>query len=165
MPAATKGRSLVSNQAIRRLIPLAALLCVALSRSAMAQAMLQNAATTTSLTVNVFADTADGRVSLDPNAVQPIQDQYTGTDWGFFDDGTLVIGKNAQPVQQAVYLTTQDRTFFVFHFTDKTHIVNGTVIRSSTDPMQGAADMFVTTLAADGSSTTAYFQFILSFAQ
>lgn len=155
----------MSNQAIRRLIPLAALLCVALSRSAMAQAMLQNAATTTSLTVNVFADTADGRVSLDANAAQPIQDQYTGTDWGFFDNDLLVIGKNAQPVQQAVYLTTQDRMFFVFHFTDKTHVVNGTVIRSSTDPKQGAADLFLTTIAADGSSTTAYIQFTLSFVQ
>jgi len=165
MPAATQGRSLLSIQAIRRLIPLAALLCVALSRGAMGQAMLLNAATTTSLTVNVFADTADGHVSLDTNAAQPIQDQFTGTDWGFFDDGTLVIGKNAQPVQQAVYLTTQDRTFFVFHFTDKTHIVNGTVIRSSTDPKQGAADLFLTTLAADGSSTTAYIQFTLTFVQ
>jgi hypothetical protein len=165
MPATTYGRSQVSNQAIRRLIPLAALFCVALSRSAMGQAMLLNAATSTSLTVDVFADTADGRVSLNPDAAQPIQDQYTGTDWGFFDDGTLVIGKNAQPVQQAVYLTTQDRTFFVFHFTDKTHIVNGTVIRSSTDPKQGAAELFLTTLAADGSSTTAYVQFLLTFVQ
>jgi hypothetical protein len=155
----------MSNQAIRCMVPLAALLCVALSRSAMAQAMLQNAATTTSLTVNVFADTADGRVSLDASAAQPIMDRYTGTDWGFFDNDLLVIGKNAQPVQQAVYLTTQDRTFFLFHFTDKTHIVNGTVIRSSTDPKQGAAEMFLTTLAADGSSTTAYIQFILSFVQ
>jgi hypothetical protein len=165
MPAATEGRSLVSNQAIRRLIPLAVLLCVALSRGAMGQAMLLNAATTTSLTVDVFADTADGRASPNPDAAQPIQDQYTGTDWGFFDNGLLVIGKNAQPVQQAVYLTTQDRTFFVFHFADKSHIVNGTVIRSSTDPKQGAAELFLTTLAADGSSTTAYIQFLLTFVQ
>jgi hypothetical protein len=155
----------MSNHAFRRLMPLAALLCVALTRSAMAQAMLQNAAMTTSLTVDVFADTADGRVSLDASAAQPIQDHYTGTDWGFFDNGLLVIGKNAQPIQQAVYLATQDRTFFVFHFTDKTHIVNGTVIRSSTDPKQGAAQMFATTLNADGSSTTAYIQFALTFVQ
>jgi hypothetical protein len=155
----------MSNQAVRRLVPLVALLCVALSRSAMAQAMLQNAATTTSVTVDVFADTAGGQVSLDASAAQPFMDQYSGTDWGFFDNSLLVIGKNAQPVQQAVYLTTQDRTFFLFHFTDKTHIVNGTVIRGSTDPKQGAAEMFLTTLAADGSSTTAYIQFILSFVQ
>lgn len=157
----------MTHQPMRRLMPMATLLCLVLSRGALAQtdAKVIAAAKTTDLAVNVFADAADGSVSLDTAHEQTLQTQYADTVWTIYDDGEVAISKNNQMLELANSLSTNDKTFFFFHFRDKDHVVNGTIIRSNTDKTQGIADMFITTFAADGSSATAYLQFALTFTQ
>jgi hypothetical protein len=157
----------MTYQPMRRLMPLAILLSLVLSRGALAQTnpVVIAAAKTTDLAVNVFADAADGTVTLDTERQKTLQEQYTGTDWSIFDNGVVAISKNNQTVEVANSLSTTDKTFYFFHFRDKDHVVNGTIIRSTTDKTQGVANLFITTFAADGSSTTAYIQFVLTFTQ
>jgi hypothetical protein len=157
----------MTYQPMRRLIPLAILLSLVLSRGALAQtdAKVIAAAKTKNLVVYVFADAVDGTVALDTGRQKTLQEQYTGTDWSIFDNGVVQISKNNQTVELANSISTEDKTFFIFHFRDKDHVVNGTILRSATDKTQGVVDMFVTTFAADGSSTSAYILFDLTFTQ
>jgi hypothetical protein len=157
----------MTYQPMRRLIPLAALLCLVLARSALAQndAKVIATAYVTDLAVNVFTDAADGRMSMDSERAVALQDQYAFSDWNIYDNGVVAIARDNQVLQLANSLSTPDGNYFVFHFRDKGHFVNGTINRNPNDRIHGIAAMFLTTFAADGSSTTAYFSFALTFEQ
>jgi hypothetical protein len=89
--------------------------------------------------------------------------QFTGTDWAFFDDGRLVIGKNAEPILIVTFASTEDQTFFVVHRRETTYQVDGKVIRNA-ETKEGLADIYLTTLAEDGkSSSTVFLEVDLKF--
>jgi hypothetical protein len=158
----------MSNQAIRRLMPLAVLLSLLMARSAVAQGtgqIIAGAHTSGAPNVIGFADTAQGSAPSD-DVAKATTDQFNDTDWAFFDDGTLVIGKNAQPILITGYLGSQDKSFFVFHRRDPKFTFDGTVIRDPQNPKQGQAEFWYAVIADDGkSASTSYALISLTFVQ
>jgi hypothetical protein len=158
----------MSNLAMRRLIPLALLLALLMARSALAQGdgqIIAGAHTSGAPQAIGFADTEQGS-QISNEVAQTAVTQFSDTDWAFFDDGTLVIGKNAQPILITGYLTTSDRQSFLFHRQDAKFAISGTVLRDSQNPKQGVAEFWYTLFAEGGrSASTAYVLVGLTFVQ
>lgn len=158
----------MSDQTMRRLLPLAALLVLLTARSALAQGdaqIIAGAHTSGAPQAIGFADTGQSS-QISDEVAQTAVTQFTDTDWAFFDDGLLVIGKNAQPILMTGYLTTSDRQSFLFHRQDAKFAINGTVVRDPQNPKQGVAEFFYTLFAVDGhSASTAYVLVGLTFVQ
>lgn len=150
---------------LRRLVTLAvSLFCLCLARGAMAQdaQLLLAARTTQEPGAFVWVDTPEG-LGISTEAAQAIRTQFAGTDWGFFDNNQLIIGKDAQPILIAFYVANSDSTFFIIHRRTRTFSIDGTAFRDAATK-EGLADLFITTFAEDGnSSQTAYLSFRLSF--
>jgi hypothetical protein len=158
----------MSNQAIRRLMPLAVLLSLLVARSALAQGtgqIIAGAHTSGAPNVVGFADSAQG-TALSDDVAQATINQFSDTDWAFFDDGTLVIGKNAQPILITGYLGSQDKSSFLFHRRDPKFTIDGTVLRDPQNPKQGQAEFWYAVIADDGkSASTSYVLVNLTFVQ
>jgi hypothetical protein len=153
----------MSTSTLRRLLTLAASLCLlSLCRPALAQDLEMGArATGTPFTV-AWADTGQG-LQLDPDRAKDVADQFAGVDWGFFTNGQLIIGKNAEPILTLFYITNEARTFFLFHRRERTYQVDGLALRDAADKT-GLAEFYITTVAEDGSaSSTVFVRTDLSF--
>lgn len=150
---------------LRRLLTLAAALCVlSLSPTAFAQdpQLAIGARTTSAPFTFAWVDTAEG-LRLDEQRARDVAAQFSDTDWAFFDNSQLVIGKNAQPLVGVFYAASEDLSFFLLHRREKSFQMDGKVIR---DPQtrQGFADLYITTVAEDGqSSSTVFLQVPLNF--
>jgi len=148
---------------LRRLVTLAAALCfLTLSRAAFAQELLIGASVTGEPFAVAWADTSQG-LSLDEQRAKDVIAQFTGTDWAFFDDSRLVIGKNAEPILILAFVGTEDQTFFLVHRREATYQVDGKVLRDP-ETKEGFADIYLTTVAEDGkSSSTVFLEVDLKF--
>jgi hypothetical protein len=158
----------MSMDTFRRLMPLVVLLWLLMARSALAQGdgqIVAGAHTSGAPNVIGFADSAQGS-AVSNDVAQATVNQFSDTDWAFFDDGTLVIGKNAQPILITGYLISEDKQFFLFHRRDKKFSIHGTVLRDRQDPKQGQAEFWYAVFADDGTSaSTSYVLVNLTFVQ
>jgi hypothetical protein len=150
---------------LRRWVALAAVLfCSCLARAATAQDLLLGASSAGDPFTSVWVDSSQG-VTMDSDLAKQVATQYSTTDWAFFDNNQLVIGKNAQPVLTAFYVGDEDRTFFLVHRRAQNVSVDGVVVRDPSTK-EGLATLFIITSTEDGSSTaTAYLEFDLKFLQ
>jgi hypothetical protein len=115
--------------------------------------------------VMVLVDVPNKGVGFDENATKSITAQLASTDWYFMDNYQLVIAKGQDAVLGSSYLTNQDHTVFLLHDHSDAAIVDGWVWRSSTNPSQGFADLFITIFAKDRSSSfTIVYEGDLTFA-
>jgi hypothetical protein len=155
------------SSTLRRLFAVAAALCFfPLSRAAFAQdpQLLVGARVVGESIALAWADTSEG-LRLDDERAQAVIEQFTGTDWAFFDNSQLVIGKNAEPILSLFFAATEDRTFFIIHRRESTFQVDGKVIRDAATK-EGFADLYITTIAEDGtSSSTVFLEVGLNFTQ
>jgi hypothetical protein len=158
-------RSEMSHSSLRRLIPLASLLCLLLARDAVAQnaPKVIAAAKTTAVDASVIRNLANGETTRDDLSARMLQDQFANVDWVILDSSEVVLSKNNQELFRARYFPSADLTYFQINFRDKDRLLNGTIHRNPSNPAQGFARVFLTTFAADGSATTAILEFLLTF--
>jgi len=149
---------------LRRLFSLAGLLCLLAARTAVAQgdAQLVIGARVTAAPVGFSFVDSGNSLSLDSAVAAPLITQFTGTDWAFFDDGALVIGKNAQPLFVIAYIGTDDQTFFVLHRRLPQFTIDGTVIRDA-QSKQGIAEVFITQQLDNNRIGATYLRIPLAF--
>jgi hypothetical protein len=149
--------------AIRRLFPLAALLCLLAARSAVAQdpQLLIGARVTAAPIGLSFVDSSSG-ISFDDAVTAPLVTQFTGTDWAFFDNGALVVGKDAQPLFAIAHAGTEDLTFFIIHRKLTQFTIDGTVFRDAASK-NGSAEVFITQSLDNNRTATTFLRIPLAF--
>jgi hypothetical protein len=150
----------MSHEVFRRLIPLATLLGLLLSRSALAQEpkVLLKVRVSTSPYVWAIRDDAQD-APLDYGVAQIVHDRLIGTEWTLFDNGVLRITKNGKPVLDAGFVSRGRSDFWVY-VRDEKSLVAGRIISS---PEKGLrySELCWTFFAEDGRSLTTAYAYIL----
>jgi hypothetical protein len=114
--------------------------------------------------VMVLTDSAKG-VAYDENATKSMTAALAGTDWSVLDNGQLVISKGQDVLLGSSYMSNQGLTLFLLHEHSAKSIVDGWIWRSTSDPRQGVADLFITIFDKDGAgSFTIVYEGNLTFA-
>jgi hypothetical protein len=155
----------MSHPVIQRLIPLAMLLGLLLSRTASAQEpkVIAKARTVGNPVVMAIAHNGEGRV-LDRGNAESIAALFADTEWTVFDNGELLITKKGKPVL-GWYVVRANTTILIFwiHVREDKSLVDGEIWIF--DDKMGYGQLFWTIWSEDGrSSVTANVSTRLNFA-
>jgi hypothetical protein len=147
---------------MRRLMPLATLLCLLLSRSAVADPkVIAKAQVVGTPFVKAIADDAQGG-AVDKGFAQRVRDLITGTEWTLAETG-LQIAKSGQLVMYSGFLQLSESTYWL-HLREGRLALEGTLFRDSAKKT-GYSEFSWTILSEDGqSSKTAFVSVDLSYA-
>jgi hypothetical protein len=148
----------MSNQVFRRLMPLATLLCLLLSRSATAAEpkvvvpaaepkVVVTARTVGNPVVMAIAHDAQG-LSLDRAAALAIQELMVGTEWTLLDNGQLLIAKNGKTLLGWFAVPEADGIFWIHVRREKSQ-VDGEIFIND-DKKNGSSQLFWTIWSEDG---------------
>jgi hypothetical protein len=145
----------MSHQVIRRLIPLATLLGLLLSRTAMAQEpkVIVKARTVGNPVVMAILQDDHGQQREFENA-EAVRHLIDGTDWVLAEDG-LRITRNGRPVLRTGFVQLGPR-FFWFHLREGKSLVDGTLVHP-TATKDGFSELCWTVFSEDGRSSVSVF--------
>jgi hypothetical protein len=114
--------------------------------------------------VLVWVDTKDG-TGIDNKAAQSFQTLFAGTVWSITDDNRIAVTKDGKGLLQLLYPSWEDQSAFPFHARAQRAFVDGVLFRYPSEPDKGHADVYITELGTDGtSSRTIHLQVALAFA-
>jgi hypothetical protein len=140
------------DQVMRRLMPMATLLCLLLSRSATAAEpnVITKAQAVGNPIVFAIADNDQG-AAQDFDAAQAIRDLVVGTDWTLFDNDTLLITNKGKPVLASAFVK-EGSGFFWVHARQEKYQVDGEVYYNA-EKKDGFGQLYWTLFSTDGRSS------------
>jgi hypothetical protein len=132
-------------------------------------AVLVTAHTRSQPTVSTFTDDGRGTSWLEGIDGDPttsgVAAQFADTDWVVYDNRLLkVFNKGGQQVLGTLCWWNESQTLFLPHFHLPALVVDGTIVRSTTDPTQGEANVWISQLYNDGSWVAMNIRVSLTFA-
>jgi hypothetical protein len=142
----------MSYRVMRRLMPLATLLCLLLSRSATAgePKIVAKGRPVGNPFVMAIAHTAEGP-ALDGDSAKAIKELLIGTEWTLFDNGQLLIAKDGKTLLGWFAISVGDGIFWV-HVRRGRSDVDGEIYIYE-DQKNGHAQLFWTIWSEDGRSS------------